>query len=461
MSLDRPPGDVGALRIVLGVSRGRVLPLRVAYQGHDQIRVVATCSTASEVLSAVVRERVDAVVVDEDLHGLDRARLSALNDCHLRVVVLSRQPTSSRWERLSATVLPTETDPLELLRAVQQVPGARLRGGATRVANGRPRSEALKLAASGRSTPRASTTVGSKKSQVVAFWSGRGSPGKTTIGVNSLAIEGAVEPTVLVELETTAASLVAYLDDGRDGHPRRAGATLLDIAGALPRSSADWDKALKSLQPLGDYSPHARLLCGVAHPEQRFRLADPVSFVEAMIDALRRHFARVLLDVGSDPVSSESIEACVASTALRLADVILVVATPDPASVHRTCMAISEAGDRLDRPGVGLVINRLDPKFHGDVSWISNAVGLPIIALLPADDRAQRRAIRAALPAVRDPDSRVRRPLTALLEQLGSPPEVGAFVPEPRPHRSLFIRPAWGKLCAALSFVPTAIGGTR
>ena len=43
--------------------------------------------------------------------------------------------------------------------------------------------------------------------QVIAWWSGRGAPGKTTLGFNSLALGGAVEPTVLVELDTMAASL--------------------------------------------------------------------------------------------------------------------------------------------------------------------------------------------------------------------------------------------------------------
>src|SRR5439155_25508425 len=98
---------------------------------------------------------------------------------------------------------------------------------------------------------------------------------------------------------------------------------------------------------------------------------DPGGSVESLIGALRRHFARVLLDVGSDPLGGESTEALIGSAALRLADQVLVVATPEPASIHRTCMAAREAGHRLDRQGVSLVINRVDPKHHGDVSWIS------------------------------------------------------------------------------------------
>jgi MinD-like ATPase involved in chromosome partitioning or flagellar assembly len=145
---------------------------------------------------------------------------------------------------------------------------------------------------------------------------------------------------------------------------------------------------------------------------------------------------------------------------LRLADRILVVATPEPASVHRTCMAVGEAGDRLDRAGVSLVINRVDPKRNGDVTWISNAVGLPIVAVLPADDRAQQRALAAAVPVVRDPDSRLRRGVTELLEQLGTPSVAVAenFPPAPRPPVR---HPLWDHLRSAVTFRPSTFGGVR
>ena len=462
MSMPSPIVPGGQLRVVLGVTRARVLPLRVAYQGHEQVRVVATSSTAGEVLSAIEREQVDAAIVDEDLHGLDRTRLAALQASRLRWIVLSRQPESARWDGFDAVVLSPETDPGDILRALQAAPTPALRHRAARAATGRHRTRTT--APSSRQAiavdaPLAANSI----SQVIALWSARGSAGKTTFGLNALALDGAVEPTVLVELETTAASLAAYLDDGRDSHPRRARATLLDLAGAQLRTAAEWDLALdRCLQSLGgSYSPYARLLCGVAHPEQRYKLAEPAAFVEALVTALRRHFARVLLDVGSDPLGGESTEALVASTALHLADHVLVIATPEPASVHRTCMAISEAGSRLDRPNVGLVINRVDPKLHGDVSWISNAVGLPIVAVLPADDRAQRQAVAAAAPVVRHPDSRLRRPLGRFLQELGSPPAVTSFVPAPRQQRRALSWPGWGQLRAALTFVPGSIGGSR
>jgi hypothetical protein len=66
--------------------------------------------------------------------------------------------------------------------------------------------------------------------------------------------------------------------------------------------------------------------------------------------------------------------------------------------------------------------------------------------------------VQAAVPVVRDPDSRLRRPLAELLEQLGSPSSTDAFVPAARPpHRY----PLWNQLRAAVTFAGSSLGGAR
>ena len=118
MTTPAPP-----LRVVLGVSRARVLSLRLAYQGHDHVRVIASCAAASEVLSLLERGDADGAILDEELHGLDRARLALLKERRSPLVLLSRRPEAVQWQGLAGPVLPLEADPadilLALLRAVQ------------------------------------------------------------------------------------------------------------------------------------------------------------------------------------------------------------------------------------------------------------------------------------------------------------------------------------------------------
>src|SRR5207245_5977262 len=110
------------LRVVLGVSRSRVLPLRLAYEADEQVRVVASCASADEALAVLERGDADRAILDEDLHGLDRARLGALKERRWRLVLLSRQPESARWEGLPGAVLHPESDPIDILHALQRAP---------------------------------------------------------------------------------------------------------------------------------------------------------------------------------------------------------------------------------------------------------------------------------------------------------------------------------------------------
>ena len=100
-----PPG--APLRVVLGVGRARVLSLRLAYQGHDHVRVIASCAAASEVLSVLERGDADGAILDEELHGLDRARLALLKERRSPLVLLSRRPEAAQWQGLAGRCCPS------------------------------------------------------------------------------------------------------------------------------------------------------------------------------------------------------------------------------------------------------------------------------------------------------------------------------------------------------------------
>ena len=105
---------------MLGVSRTRMLPLRLAYEGHERVRVIASCASAREVLSALTDDEADGAIVDEDLHGLNRACLALFSERRWPVVLLSRQPEAARWQGLAGPVLSPETDPIDMLHALRR-----------------------------------------------------------------------------------------------------------------------------------------------------------------------------------------------------------------------------------------------------------------------------------------------------------------------------------------------------
>jgi len=194
------------LRAVLGVSRARVLSLRLAYQGHDHVRVIASCAAASEVLSLLERGDVDGAILDEELHGLDRARLALLKERRSPLVLLSRRPEAVQWQGLAGPGRALETDPADILLALRRA----VQGEYT---PRRPGRRPVRTATPSTSPPAAQSEPAATGAQpardvlqlqlqhelgVIGLWSGRGAMGKTTLGLNGLALGGAVESTALV-----------------------------------------------------------------------------------------------------------------------------------------------------------------------------------------------------------------------------------------------------------------------
>ena len=131
----------------------------------------------------------------------------------------------------------------------------------------------------------ASATGGTR---VIALFGGAGAPGRTTLGVNLLAVLGASRRAVLVDLDLTGSAVAAHL---RAVHPAW---NIVDLALAHPRTADGWDQILEGrLQPIGSFSQGARVLCGVARPQQRANITP--AFVEGLVGQLRERFDHVLL----------------------------------------------------------------------------------------------------------------------------------------------------------------------
>ena len=138
---------------------------------------------------------------------------------------------------------------------------------------------------------------------------------------------------------------------------------------------------------------------------RRQRLNVSGAFVERLIAELRTRFTFVVLDVGPEPPSESQVTAA----ALRAADQVLVVATPDPPGLHRARVAVHDAAAILDRSRAALVLNRYDSRVHTDLRKVDAEIGLPIVSLVPEDTRTVQRALLAGQPAVCEPSSRIRR----------------------------------------------------
>jgi MinD-like ATPase involved in chromosome partitioning or flagellar assembly len=441
-------------RAVLGLGRPQERRLLAAWRDDASVRIAARCASAPQVLETLRRGEADVALIDEDLHLLDDEHALAFEASQFPVVMLARNraanPFGGRVIALSADA--------DAARVLESMAEAFLGVRTTRVQ--RP---ATASTVTDRNQQITRVIEAAKPIQVIAFWSGAGSPGRTTAALNLCAVLGAEAPTVLVDLDLTAAGVASQLDLGTDnGVVLCQRANLLQLAAVNPDSDEAWSEGLgRMLLPLGSFSPHARVLAGVPTPRSRDIIGP--AFTDELIAQLRRRFAHVLLDVGDELLDGHTTEALVAKAALRSADHVLVVCRPDAPGLHQTHMAIAVAGDVLNGERASLIVNRFDRRQHQEhLGSIEFAVsGLPLVCVLPLDYAVVERAVAAGRPAVCESRSALRHPLVELAkrircERIHAPAYKAGRVSHLKPG-GLTARLASVTLIAVLCFVATLV----
>ena len=176
---------------------------------------------------------------------------------------------------------------------------------------------------------------------------------------------------------------------------------------------AAWEQILDGrLQPIGGYSPGARVLCGVARPQQRAHVTP--GLVEQLVGQIAERYEHVLLDLGDEPLSGSAQESMVAAAALGTAGHVLLVAAADPLSVHRAQLAREDAASLLEPKTTSLVINRCDSS--QDAASSAAALRLPLVGVIPTEPYA-RQALADGQPAVCNVRLRIRRPIAQLASE--------------------------------------------
>jgi MinD-like ATPase involved in chromosome partitioning or flagellar assembly len=442
--------------VVLGLGRSQERHLLAACREDPRLRVVARCSSAPEVLASIQHGAADVALLDEDLHLLDEEHLGHFEAVGTPTLILVREPDAEQWQHWrSLTLLSVDAETADVLLAIHEA------------RNGRPRVQPWRM---GQEWPPSVARAIERPGhlQVFSFWSGPGSPGRTTLAINWGVLLGWVARTVIVDLNLTAAAVTAQLDQTRPEPGRRGwvASSILQLASANPDSADSWGHEIfRVARPVGPLSPHADLLAGVLQPWLRQGIS--ASFVERLISELRRHYTYVLLDLGDEPLGEPTRESAVNAAALRAADQIVVVCPPDGPGLHQTYMALAQAGSIVDRGRAGLVVNRYDPRYHqAEMARIEEALELPLVGVLPVDTVAVQRALAEGRPVVCDPRSKLRRPLQDLAErvhggrvEIETKPRKYAGIVSPRRLRAAVtgLMSAAGAAVSGLS----ALGGAR
>ncbi|MBE7518351.1 MAG: hypothetical protein HS107_03810 [Thermoflexaceae bacterium] len=313
------------------------------------------------VVQEAVAGNADVVLASAGLHRLTVASLLAIQEAGVPTVLLAWADEAEAYERL-AYLLPAASDEAVINAALQEA----IRRGA--VANDPHAGEPSMLDAV------AHAYEGS--SEVIALVSGKGAPGTTTLAIGLAAAVGTKGRSVLlIDGDLRGGAVCPYLDLD----PRR---------GLSGLTVGPTDRPERLLDELQD-GPGFSILAGVERPEAQERLLP--ERISGTVSALQERFDVIILDCGE---TLSGVTSARGAVFLRSAERLLLVTTADLLGLWNARASLRFMTESLGVPpeAVCAVVNR----GHGTDEYaehdVERALGLRVLAAIPEDRRAARRA---------------------------------------------------------------------
>lgn len=365
------PDPSTRLVVLVAAARGAWEPAALRALAAAGVVVQRRCV---DLLGAARSHQATAAIVAAGLPGLDADALGRLRDDDVRLLAVGDGDDGvprQRLQRLGAAVV---DDPADIVPAL----GRLLAGPIPDAAAGRP----------GETTP----DRGARP--VVAVWGPAGAPGRTTVAVNLAVARAATSRAILVDADPHAASLAQSLGVLDEVSGLLAAARLLN-EGGLDRD------AVRGLRRT--VRPRLEVLTGLPRPD---RWIEGRPGLITSILGLCALDGDIVVDCGfslehgseraGPPRNTMTLEA------LRAADAVVVVGSPEPAGLVRLARGLVELGDLLPATPVRVVINRMRDSLgwrRGDVAAMVGGylAGVPV-AFWPDEPGAVDRALIAATP---------------------------------------------------------------
>lgn len=357
-------GNGSRPRILLGVRNPeyeRQLLTALSAGGFD---VAGRCLDGPSLVAQA--DEVDAVLASADLHRLTVDSLEVVRNSSTPLVLLVQPSEIAHFEGL-AYLAPAASSGADIVAALR----AAIERG--------PIQEATP--ATGRQAENSARAPMTHGGQVLAFVSGKGAPGTTTLAIGLAAALGHHgSRVVLVDADLRGGGVAPYLDFD----PRRG---LIGLTVGPPSA----DVVGVELQHANGFS----VLTGIERPEMRERVT-PEQLITALA-ALPGQFAFTVVDVGQ---ALPGVAAGATNAVLRNADKVLVVTTADLTGLWNTRHCLRYLQESLDVPRerLALVINRHASRHEYGAAEVERALGARVLATIPDDRKAAMRAAREQLP---------------------------------------------------------------
>ncbi len=354
------------------------------------------CLDGPSLVQQAVSGNADVVLAAAGLHRLTGESFIAVREAGVPMVLLAGPTEAEAYAGLSY-VLPAASDGPVILAALQEA----IRRGAV----------VEQVAADGLATPDRAEQGYLGDGEVIALVSGKGAPGTTTVAIGLAAALGARGRSVLlIDADLRGGAVGPYLDLD----PRR---------GLSGLSAAPSDRPERVLDELQD-GPGFSILTGIERPEAQERLAP--ERIAGTVSALQERFEVILIDGGE---TLSGVTSAVGAALLRSAERVLLVTTADLLGLWNARASLRFVTESLGVPAeaVSAIVNRRDGSEQYGAPEVERALGIRVVAAIPEDVRAARRA-RAGQTPITASRGKAARGIAELASQLA-----GATDTEERP----------------------------
>jgi Flp pilus assembly CpaE family ATPase len=356
---------MGGPRVILGLDRQRMSGLRQALMAAGMEPVIAL--TADDMARYAVEGRGDLVLASASFRGLSLQHLEEMRALGLQVVVMASDEEAGRYAARGYVVVSDRSAPEQVVDALMAV------------ARGEMTAAPLPgLPAGVEEDEKASE---GERGLLVTICGLKGGSGKTTLALGlgyACAQEGI--KTCAVSLDPVASDFQAYLG--------------LKVAWGIGAAvdAVDLEQAVgRELRPI---AKGFDVLCGPYRPTGMRAISEGLA--RRVTEFLRRRYQAVVMDVGNYPTEHPA-----ALWAIRQADRLLVAITPELPAIYRAQVSVRMLRELRGGGWVGVVMCRYRRgRHHWRDREVEEELELPVVGMVPEDERAAARALDRQAPIV-------------------------------------------------------------
>lgn len=322
--------------------------------------IAGRCLDGPSLVQQAIAGDVDVVLAAAGLHRLAAESFIAVREAGVPLVLLAGPAEQETYAGLSY-ILPTASEAPVIIAALREA----IRRGA--LAEQTNEDHAV--------TPRA-TQVHQGAGEVIALISGKGAPGTTTVAIGLASALGSTGRNVLlIDGDLRGGAVGPYLDLD----PRRG------LSGLSVGATGRPERVLDELHD----GPGFSVLTGIERPEALERLLP--ERISGTVGTLRDRFEIIVIDAGE---TLSGVTSAAGAAFLRSAERVLLVTTADLLGLWNARASLRFVTESLGVPpeAISAVVNRRTGRDEYGAHEVERALGMGVVAEIPEDRRAARRA---------------------------------------------------------------------